>query len=291
MPSVAHELLVHLVRNSGELAAELLRLAGAPQTHLALVDGTSAEIASAEFNQIVPTEYRADQVTVFRDAQHLPVLVVIVEVQLKRDLRKRRRWPSYLVAAHDQYRCPCMLLVLAPSASVARWARTPISIGHPGFDLEPLVISYPDVPPSIDLSRAERIPELAVLTALAHPSMQAALRAADVLRGLSPDFTKLYFDAIVAALPEEDHATLEATMLEGYVYQSNFARKYVAQGREEGLHLAVLELARAKLRLSPEDEAAVRALRDPAALTALIVALGEARSAKQARVAFDRARR
>jgi hypothetical protein len=191
-----------------------------------------------------------------------------------------------------------VLLVLTPSASVAQWARHPIEIGQPGFNLEPWVISYPDVPPDLDLSRAQRVPELAVLSALAHPSLKTAQRAADAIRGLSPDLIKLYFDAISAALEEDDRHILEADMLEGYVYRSKFARKYMAQGREEGLSeginelkRAVLELARDKLELSPEDQRMLQADRDPAELTELAIALGRARDAEQARAALERARR
>jgi hypothetical protein len=223
------------------------------------------------------------------------VLFVVVEVQRQQDDRKRFTWPYYLVAARAQHECPGLLMVLTHSSGVAQWARAPIKIGPRGFCLEPCVISYSDVPLDLDLSQTERVPELAVLSALAHPSLQTAKRAVDVIRGLSPELTKLYFDAIAAALPEEDRPTLEAIVMEGYVYQSDFARRYVAQGREEGreegLHLAVLELARDKLPLSAADEAAIRALRDPAVLTELNVALGRARNARQARAALERARR
>ena len=313
MPSVPHEILIHLVRNCGELAAELLRLAGKPQLQFASTE-LLAEVSSAEFNQIAPVEYRADQVTIFRDEQRRPVMVVIVEVQLN-DHREDKRftWPLYLAAAREQHRCPCVLLVITPHASVAKWARVPIELGHPGFCLEPLVISYPDVPPSLDFSLAHRVPALAVLSALAHPSLQAAQVAADAIRKLSPDQNRLYFDAIVASLAEGDRHILEANQMQGYVYQSNFARKYVAQGREEGLsegreegleeglskgiavgreqgiQLVALELARAKFPLAPEDEAAISAVREAAVLTKLVIALGQARSLRQARAAITSA--
>lgn len=83
-------------------------------------------------------------------------------------------------------------------------------------------------------------------------------------------------------------------MLEGYVYQSDFARKYVAQGREEGvsegLALAVLELARDKLELSPEEQDAIQAIREQSVLTELAVALGRTHDALQARAVLERTR-
>jgi hypothetical protein len=297
--SISHELLVHLFRNRSELTGELLRLTDDPDLEItaAASRATFAEQASTDFTQLVPTEYRADHATLFRDEHHRPVLAVVVEIQLRTDPDKARTWPLYLVAARAQHDCPAVLLVLAPSAAVAAWARTPIKIGHPRFRLEPLVISYPDVPPSLDFSHAHRIPELAVLSALAHPSLQAAQLAADAIGHLSPDINALYLDAIAAALPDEDRRTLEDSMLQGYVYQSDFARKYFGQGKEEGLaegqqeglRRAALELARIKLTLAPEEEAAIQALRDPDLLTELVIRLGKARSAKQARAALDRA--
>ena len=82
--------------------------------------------------------------------------------------------------------------------------------------------------------------------------------------------------------------------MQGYEYQSEFARKYYRQGREEGreegMRAAVLALARTKLAgVTAEDEAAIAALHDERVLTDLISALGEARGTDAARAALDRA--
>ena len=56
------------------------------------------------------------------------------------------------------------------------------------------------------------------------------------------------------------------------------------------MRAAALALARAKLgALSTADQAAIAALRDERALSALITELGRARSAARARAALDRA--
>jgi hypothetical protein len=78
--------------------------------------------------------------------------------------------------------------------------------------------------------------------------------------------------------------------MQGYQYQSDFARKYYGQGREEGLRAAVVALARTKLKeLSADDIAAIEAMSDQLVLTELITSLGQARSARKARAALDRA--
>ena len=82
--------------------------------------------------------------------------------------------------------------------------------------------------------------------------------------------------------------------MQGYEYQSDFARKYYGQGRqegrEEGLRTAVVALARAKLKeLSADDITAIEAVSDQRVLTELITSLGQAGSAREARAALDRA--
>lgn len=75
-----------------------------------------------------------------------------------------------------------------------------------------------------DTRRVSDVPELAVLSALAHPETEVALAALAAISGLPEDQARLYFDVIMAALTPHDRKTLEARM-KGYVYQSEFARK------------------------------------------------------------------
>ncbi|MEZ4359288.1 MAG: hypothetical protein R3B48_03845 [Kofleriaceae bacterium] len=294
MPSFLHEILVELVRNRAALVRELVRACAGPELGEELV----GESATVDLSQVVSTEYRADHVTMFYDRRRRLVRAVIIEVQRQVDARKRRTWPVYLTAARANLRCPAALLVLALKPRVARWARQEIDIGHPGFVLRPMVLSLKEVPRVVDAEAARRNPELAVLSVLAHPAVDVAEAAVEGIRGLAEDQFRLYFDVILAALPEAARGILEAHM-EGYEYQSDFARKYLALGRQEGRqegreegwlraqqHVA-LELARSKLALSLEDERAVAGVRDAAALTALIVALGGARDAGEARQVLD----
>jgi len=61
-----------------------------------------------------------------------------------------------------------VLLVVTSSARVARWARSPIPLGHPGTTLTPLVIGPDDVPIVEDATLALADPELGVLSAIVH---------------------------------------------------------------------------------------------------------------------------
>ena len=289
MPSFAHEILVELFRDDGELAVELLRgCAGLTLDH------ARAELGSIDLSQVAPAEYRADAVVVLRDRDDRPVAGIVVEVQRRIDRDKLQSWPLYVAALYAKLARPVTLLIVAPDPEVAAWARTPISLGHPGFTLTPIVVGFADVPRVRDPVDAARRPGLAVLSALAHPELAVAEAAVAALPALPPDLQRLYFDVILAALPAPLRHALEDHM-QRYEYQSEFARKYYGQGRAEGraegradgLLGAILALAPAKLgALTGTERAALEAITDAEVLTALVVALGEARDAGEARAAL-----
>jgi len=56
-----------------------------------------------------------------------------------------------------------------------------------------------------------------------------------VVRRLDDERAKFYYDLVYAALGDAARQALEAKMVKGYQYQSDFAKKYVAQGRAESL--------------------------------------------------------
>lgn len=218
---------------------------------------------------------------------------MIVEVQRRRDRDKLRTWPVYVSALRAQLACPAVLLVVAPKRAVAAWARRPIDLGHPGFQLTPLVIEFKDVPWVRDRGAASRLPELAMLSVMAHPELEIAEAAVEAISQLPEDRRRLYLDVILMALPEALRRILEARM-QGYEYRSDFARTCYGQGRKEGqqdgLRTAVVALARTKLgELSDDDVAAIEAVSDQGILTELVTLLGQARSARKARAALDRA--
>src|SRR5262245_58209668 len=65
---------------------------------------------------------------------------------------------------------------------------------------------------------------------------EGATIAAAVLpavEGLDDDKARFYYDLVYNSLNEAARRALEA-MMKGYEYQSDFAKKYVAQGRTEG---------------------------------------------------------
>jgi len=239
MPSLAHEILVDLFKNRPSLAAEIL----VEVLGLSLPVYTEARIASADLTEIQPAEYRADVVVLLLDGG-TPVRLVIVEVQLAIDPQKRLSWPAYATVARAVHGCPAALLVVAPDPVVAGWCAEPIETGIPGFVLRPPVLRRTAVPVVTDPGEAARRPELGVLSAIAHgETEQGATVAAAVLpaiRGLDDERAKFYYDLVYNSLNEAARRALEA-MMKGYEYQSDFAKKYVAQGRAEGLSEGITE--------------------------------------------------
>ena len=308
MPSVNHQLLVDLFRKRGELAPALLqRCAGLELAHHRI------EPRPADLSQVASTEYRADSVIELRAHDDALVAAVIVEVQLRRDADKPYSWPVYIAALRAELRCPAILLVVTTKRAVARWARRPISLGHPGLCLTPVVVGFHDLPRIVDREDAVRLPELAVLSAMAHPELAVAEVAVHAIGALPEDLSRLYLDAILARLPDTVRRLLEDTM-QGHEYRSEFARRYYSQGREAGreegreagreegreagreegreagLRAAVHTLLAGKVELiTADDEAALAALHDERSLTALVAALGAARDAVEARAAVTRA--
>jgi hypothetical protein len=243
MPSIDHEIYVDLFKNRPSLAAEMLVEA----LGVLLPSYTKARLAATDLTEIQPAEYRADAVVVLLD-RDIPVRVIIIEVQLAADPRKRFSWPAYIANSRVTHGCPAELLVVATDPTVARWCAEPIEIGS-GLFLHPAVLRRDAVPVVTDLAEAARRLELGVLSAMAHgETEQGAMIAAAVLpalQGLDEDKAKLYYDLVYNSLHVAARRKLE-TMMKGYEYQSDFAKKYMAQGRTEEAARILLAVLRAR---------------------------------------------
>jgi hypothetical protein len=291
MVSFLHELLVDLFRQRPALALELLRACAGVQ-----LEGATAELGSIDLSQVVPAEYRTDAITIIRNSARQAIAAVLVEVQLWSDDDKRRTWPVYVAAARAGYGCPATLVVLAPSPAVARWASQPIELGHPGFALRPIVIGYDRIPRICDGAAAAAAPELAVLSAMAHRDLETVEAAKTGLAGLPEDRQRLYWDVIMSGLPELVRSAVEARMLKGYEYQSEFARKYYSQGRKEGreegrvegLRSAIIALVGARLPGVRDELERRLAGQTEARLEQLVIELGDVHDEDAVRAVLDR---
>ena len=234
MPSLSHEALLLLFRSRPDLVPSLLRDA----LSVELPAYEEVRVESSDLTQTAPTAYHADLVVLLVNDK--PVFGVVLEVQLARKERKRFTWPMYVAGIRARLECNACLLAVAPTAEVARWAAEPIQLG-PGGMMQPLVLGPESVPVVTDADAARQLPELAVLSAVAHakgdPALASEIALAAILASLDlPDERALlYSDWIRSALSEAARTALEELMdLRNYEFQSDFARKYVAQGRAAG---------------------------------------------------------
>lgn len=231
MPRLRHEALVHLVRTAPEILIDLIGQALSIAAPMQVRPRTTA----GEFVDLDHAEFRADAVLTVGD----PVAqVFIVEAQGEPDPQKRLSWPIYAAGAHARWGCPVLLVILAPSRRVARWARRPIDVGHGRFVLHPLVLDADVIPWITDAAEARRSPELAVLSVMAHGHEPGAerigLAALDAARTLDSQRALLYPDFVHALLGRVARAALEKLMnLENYQFQSPFFRKLYAKCERE----------------------------------------------------------
>lgn len=236
MPTQLHEVIVEMFRTRPELVRELLVACA----RFDVANGV-CESASIDLSQAMPSEYRADAVTVIRDGGNA-LGAIIVEVQLSSDADKAHTWPVYVTTLRERLRCPVTLLVIAPDA-VAAWARRPIELGHPGFVLEPMVIVFSELPRITRPDEAVRTPELAVLSVLAHRDFESALAAVAAINAMPSEAGQLYLDLVLREFPRATQLILEAFVRTKYKYQSDFAVRH----RVEGIQDAVVKLVCSKV--------------------------------------------
>ncbi|WP_068065326.1 hypothetical protein [Nocardia xishanensis] len=234
MPSYLHEGVLELFRADPSLAATLIaRECGVP-----LPDFSGAKAEACDFTDMGPKEYRGDLAFGMRDDSGGYVLGICVEVQLAIKRDRAWSWPVYLATLRSRLRCPVLLLVVTPNRQVAEWAGAPIELGHPGLTLRPLVLGPNNMPLVTDPIEAQWSPERAVLSAMAYgsgPHMDEVLQS--FLAGLmktDDERAGMYHDLVDDVLSEAASRRLEELMTMTYEYRGRIARKYVAQGREEG---------------------------------------------------------
>lgn len=147
MVSVEHQWLVELFRNGRALAPALLRLcAGVELPHHHIAESTT------DLSELVSAEYRVDATS----------SCATKRTAAPRRSSSRSSWGATSVN-HSRGRatsrdcrarleCPVYLLVFCNDAAVARWAQQAIALGHPGFELAPIVIEAAQLPRSVDHS-------------------------------------------------------------------------------------------------------------------------------------------
>ncbi|XVQ83779.1 hypothetical protein ACQP2K_33835 [Microbispora siamensis] len=198
MPGIDHEMPLELIRNRPETALELLHCV----QRVDIPPHATARLETVDCTQ-APIEFRADSVVVLRDETGSALMAVIVEVQLARDSGKRFSWPVYVTTLRSQHKCDTALLVICPDRSMARWCERTIRLG-PNGAVTPLAIDPSRMPLITDPDQARASPELAVLSAVAHPEeaddepvLEAMLAG---LATLDQDRARVYLSYVISSL-------------------------------------------------------------------------------------------
>jgi hypothetical protein len=120
-------------------------------------------------------------------------------------------------------------------------------VRHPGWVLTPLVLGPSAVPVVTDDEKARQMPELAVLSVMAHGNtereVEIARAAYPVVVGLDEERAKFYADLIDSSISEAARRALEDWMNSGsYEYRGPFAKKHIAEGVRRGRAQAVIDV-------------------------------------------------
>lgn len=305
MPSLEHQLVLEIIRNSPQLAVDLLNRVLPSK----LPPHASIALVPPNAEQFVPAELRADAILELRDPEGTPVAEIIVEIQASIDADKPFIWPAYLINRRAKHRRKVVLAIIALDKTVARWAQTPIHL-----DFEQGVLTLPVIGPGVipkvrDPAQAEENPPLAVLSALTHAKDQEsgteiALNAFFCLvrlpeEQIDTELIQAYIHAIWRALGPLAQKILELKLMEAgslknlahsppfqrlaEYYRAEFEPELIAKGRAEGkaegkaegearatvltLRSTLLDaLELRKISLSSDQRKSIESCEDPALL-------------------------
>jgi hypothetical protein len=192
-------------------------------------------------------------------------LGIIVEMQLHENEQKRYSWPAYVTNLRARHRCPACLLVVTVEERVARWAAEPIPLG-PGNYFTPCAIGPSNTPRITEPCIAAENVELAVLSAIEHAEHENTELAARIAstaihasEAVDAERARLYLDLILMSLSENALQAVQSMNSLGFEYRSDFARKYVAEGRVD---IVLKQLALRFGPLQQDTQAKIRAASD-----------------------------
>ena len=198
-----------------------------------------------------PTELRADLVTLHQGTEGK--LAVVTEVQTDPPSKKKRRaWPAYVAVAQVEHECDAVLIVIALRPGTARASVRPISTGHPGFVLRPIVIG-PDNTPAPEGSDAAELTVLAVLTgALDLRDRAAQLLALQHIARVDAERRQTYTRLIRVTASEAVRLALEELMTTVFP-RDDFIDGLLDQGRAEGEAKMLLRILAARGFALPDE--------------------------------------
>src|SRR5215813_4321628 len=236
MPSGEHESPIALAKLDPDLVTWLL----AHLFDVKVPDYHHARARPTDVRVLVPRTYHADGMLLYCDVADDPVLAVVLEIQRGWDPSKRWTWKLYVAQLETELTVNAALVVYCPDPAIARRYRRMFECEGLSLPLRPFIFTHHDVPLVIDVELARANPALAVFSAICHggdadvDAMFPAL--AEALRALGPKKAILYYDVVLAGLPQAPRARWEAYMstATGSEYRSELFREIDARSQALG---------------------------------------------------------
>jgi hypothetical protein len=236
MPSGEHESPIALAKLDPGLVTWLL----AHLFDVKVPDYHHARAQPTDVRVLVPRTYHADGMLLFSDAADQPVLAVVLEVQRGWDATKRWTWKLYVAQLEAELTINAALVVYCPDPAIARRYRGMFEFEGLSLPLRPFIFTPRDVPLVVDVALARANPALAVFSAICHggdADVDAVFPAlAEALRTFGPKRAILYYDIVLAGLPQAPRTRWEAymsTTIESE-YRSELLREVDARGKARG---------------------------------------------------------
>lgn len=230
--TVTHEAPLELVRQCPGVAVDLLRA----MTDVPLPADLEAGLGPTSLNAVVPAEFTAGAVVVVADrATKTPALVIVVEPQGRDDKTKAYSWPAYLAIVREAVKCPsAVLLVVCPDPREADKCRQVIRMGHPGWDLYPIVIDPAHAPDSTGAG-PYLILFLACLPALDMAGEATAARVLGAIRDTGGSHAeRKRLTAIILKRATVDAREILEALMKTDEWKDDFIESYVKIGVDQG---------------------------------------------------------
>jgi hypothetical protein len=226
--TVTHEAPLELIRQHPALAVDLMRAF----TGLTVPEQADIRLGPNSLNAIVPAEFTADAVVIVSGpGAGAPQIVIVVEPQGRDDETKRYAWPAYLANVRSATKCPtAILLVICPDPREADKCRQVIAMGHPKWDLWPIVID-PQHAPAAEGADPYLTLFLACLPSLDMADPAVARQVLQAIRetGASDADRKKLVTIILKRASKAAHQILEDLMA-AVEWKDDFVEGFVAQG-------------------------------------------------------------
>ncbi|SDD55095.1 hypothetical protein [Glycomyces harbinensis] len=243
MAKIPHEAMHRIFRDDpGLFTRTLRRVLAADFPEIEEVSVIDTDLTTTE-----AIERRAD--TVLKAKTAAGNVLLVIEPQTDKKESKVRSWAYYLSFLENKYEIPAALMVLAPKAGTARWARGPLTLGppdRPSMRVFPYVCGPDNMPFITEPEQAAEDVVFTVLALLSHrlnPDVEKALRPlADALDRLEPATASYWFEFTEGGLGEgctqDTWRNIMKTMNYGYVSETR--REAHAEARAEALTEAIL---------------------------------------------------